>query len=88
MFFENLFADAAEPQSINAAKTYTLAEANWHWYRRVTTRKVEELSADEISLLRRRVHKLLTRTGTGNVIVKTHSALMDRLTHSDANRNL
>jgi hypothetical protein len=77
LFIENLLSGADAPLSINAPKVFGTGESARKWWNKVSPKPVEKMSVDEIAALRPLVHRFLTTLSPGNVIVKTHNALLE-----------
>ena len=72
----NLIADPPEPLPINSLPDLFLGDSFLVHIEQLTGRKAEEIQAEEIPDLRRRVHEWFAHSRPDNAMVKTHNAVI------------
>ncbi len=74
-FLANYLSDSPEAVPINALPKFIYGDSHIPHYQQLTGRPLEELSEEELAVLRGRVHLWLARAKPHEVFVKTHSAM-------------
>jgi len=74
-FLQNYLADSGLPSDINRLNDFFANESNVSWYRPLVEGDLEKLSREDICRLRPQVHKRITSSRRGTVMVKTHNFL-------------
>ncbi len=75
-FLANMIADPPAPVPINSLPELFLGDSFLMHIEQLTGRKAEEIAAEEIPQLRRRVHEWFARSRPDNAMVKTHNAVI------------
>ena len=74
-FLHNLFRNESKPVSVNEIDDFCLGGTGAHWYRKYTSKPLDELSPEELAPLRMRVQEDFTKVFPDSVFVKTHNYL-------------
>ncbi len=74
-FLANYLSNSDEPVPINDLPQFIFGDNHIRHYEQLAGRPVEELTAEELAVLRGRVHLWLARSKPHEVFVKTHNAL-------------
>ncbi len=81
-FLHNLLRNPDQPYDINQLTHFTMSDSQAAWYGMFDPRPTEQLSKEEVAVLRPRVHEAMTRAFPDSVFVKTHNALIEDRGHS------
>lgn len=74
-FLANYLLDQPEPVAINTLPNFVFGDMRAETYEKLSGRRAQEMTREEIQRLRPRVHRFLASTRPGLVLVKTHNIL-------------
>ena len=73
VFLHNLLRNPPAPVPIDEINRFTLGDAQISWYNKFTDKKANDLSLEELAVLRPKVHRAMMSAHPDSVFVKTHS---------------
>lgn len=87
-FLHNLLRGGSSPVDINRMTDFCLGESDANWYAPRASKPVEELTPEELAVIRPIVHQDFTTAFPDSVFVKTHNFLGESFGHPIHNMNV